>query len=76
MFEEAAITINGTALTVGQSMTVRCALSEFFEAMVSARIKSVGGDPHDQALSKAYAMRAREVLSLISSPSAPDGGGS
>lgn len=65
--EEAAITINGVALTVGQSMTVRCALTAFM-----AVAEDLGGDKLERALMDAYSMRSREVLTLIIGT---DGGG-
>lgn len=61
-FKEAKISVNGIPLTVGQSMTVRVALSSL---MFSMRDDGLGDDDHGKRMSKAYADRAQEVLKMI-----------
>lgn len=60
---EPTILINGHPLTDGQAMTVRVALTEFYEAM-SSKI-ALGDEEHGVKMTEAYRLRAREVLQMI-----------
>lgn len=59
---EAAITINGQPLTVGQSMAVRCALQSFATSLSE---EGLGDDEHGRAMTAAYLARIREINVLI-----------
>ncbi len=59
---EAAITINGHALTAAQSMTVRCAI----EALASSlRDDGLGDDEHGKMMKAGYLARIREIRAMI-----------
>ena len=63
MKPEPKIIINGTALTEGQAMTVRVALSAFIQETDNAI-----GDEMDRALNRGYAERSAEVFKLMLAP--------
>lgn len=58
---EADMTISGVALTVGESMTVRCAVQEF--AMTLA--DGLGNDAHGKVMTKHYLEAIRNINRLI-----------
>lgn len=59
---EARISINGTRLTEGQSMTVRVAMESF---ATSLRSDGLGDDAHGKAMTAAYLARYTEIARLI-----------
>lgn len=59
---EPRITINGTVLTVGQSMTLRVALGSF---MAQLQQEGLGDDVHGKAMTQAYKARGLEVAVLM-----------
>lgn len=58
---EPNITINGTQLTAGQAMTVRCAL----ESLWGSLEEGLGDDDHGQFMTAAYRERISEIRGLI-----------
>lgn len=58
---EARITINGVELTVGQAMTIRCALNSFGASLVE---DGLGGDEHGNAMTEAYLANIREIRGI------------
>lgn len=61
-FSEAAITINGHALTVGQSMTVRCAIEGFASSLSDG---GLGDDEHGRRMTEGYLARIREIRGMV-----------
>ena len=61
-YQEPRITINGTELTAGQSMTVRVAISSF---IINMQSDGLGDDEHGKIMTAAYLERAREVEGLL-----------
>ena len=61
-WQEAAITINGHALTFGQSMTVRCALENM---SMSLALNGLGDDDGGRATDAAYQSRIDEIRDMI-----------
>ncbi len=61
--KEARIGINGTTLTVGQSMAVRMACTTFLMDM--AEPNSLGDDEHGKRMAEGYRARLSEVISLL-----------
>lgn len=65
---EASVTVNGHALTVPQSITLRVALLSFHAEMQEP--DALGGGEATR-LAAAYADRAEEILLLMLGPSGP-----
>ena len=61
-WQEAIITINGMTLTVGQSLTVRLAVSSFVLELTK---NGLGNDPHGEEMAKLYLARAGEVREMM-----------
>lgn len=59
---EASISVNGTFLTVGQSMTVMVALEAFYMDLVN---DGLGSDDHAVAMTEAYQARIDEIRELL-----------
>lgn len=58
---EATITVNGHALTFGQSMTVRVALENMARELVN---EGLGDDAHGSRMTQAYLGRIREIREM------------
>lgn len=61
---EPRITVNGTALTEGQAMTLRVALSSF---LLQLKMEGLGKDEHGVAMTRAYMARGSEITVLMHS---------
>ena len=59
---EPHITINGTALTTAQAMTVRVALESFAADLTS---QGLGNDDHGRTMTSACIARIGEIRTLI-----------
>jgi hypothetical protein len=70
MSNEAVITINGTVLTVGQSLAVRVACQSELDHLEDPEY--LGSDDDGVKLTEEYRRRLKEVLSLIARPVADD----
>ena len=64
-FKEPAITINGTALTPAQAMTLRVALGSFY---MSLDIDGLGEDEHGKLMAKAYKAHSAAIYKLMQPP--------
>jgi uncharacterized protein (UPF0305 family) len=62
MTAEPNITINGTMLTEGQTMTVRVAIEEFSMFLHERRL---GGDTHGETMTRNYLNRIEEIRQLM-----------
>lgn len=60
---ESLVTINGTQLTVGQSMTLRVALTSFVHEM--GQPNALGDDSSGRDIADGYHRRGSEVLQLM-----------
>jgi hypothetical protein len=63
MTRESDITINGSKLTIGQSMAVRVAIADFFSLMHQPDV--LGDDAHGRAMTSGYRDRLGEVIGLF-----------
>lgn len=63
MSGEPTITINGTTLSLGQSMAVRVAVTVYLMEMSAPG--ALGDDHHGEAMARAYHERLLEVLRLM-----------
>ena len=61
-FKEADITINGTPLTSGQSMTVRVAVVSYYSDLNS---DGLGEDEQGIEMCEAYKQRLIEIIKLL-----------
>jgi hypothetical protein len=61
-WQEPQITINGTTLTVGQSIAVRVAISSFILEMKN---NGLGDYQHGEEMAKLYLARAGEVQEMM-----------
>ena len=59
---ETSVTINGSPLTVGQSMTLRVALETF---AFSLKGEGCGDDEHGRAMTAAYMAAIQDIRKLI-----------
>lgn len=67
--DEPSITINGVPLTVGQAMTVRCAIESFATTLEDG----LGDDEEGRAMTAAYQARINELRAMIfRQPSQPE----
>lgn len=62
MTEEAIITINGTAITRAQSVTIRCAIESFYSTLKN---EGLGSDGHGKAMVDSYCNNIEEIRKLI-----------
>lgn len=62
-FAEPDITINGTALTFAQAMTLRVAIGQFLMGLQEP--DALGDDEHGLVMTKAYKARAGEIMQLM-----------
>ena len=60
---EADITINGKALSLGQSMALRVAASSFL--MTLSEPDALGDDDDGRGIAKGYKARMTEVMSML-----------
>lgn len=58
---EPTITINGHVLTIGQAMTVRCAI----EAFATDLSDGLGDDPHGQRMTIGYMQRINDIRKMM-----------
>lgn len=58
---ESSIQINGNALTIGQAMALRMAVSEAFSRL-EVDPSTFGNDDHGRMMASAYRGRLKEVL--------------
>lgn len=58
---EARITINGVELTVGQAMTIRCALNSFGASLADG---GLGDDEHGNTMTEIYLANIREIMGI------------
>lgn len=61
-FREATIVVNGQELTVGESMTVRVALSLFANDI---SVNGLGDDAHGKVMKGAYLRNVRRIMELM-----------
>jgi hypothetical protein len=66
MIDEAEIIINGTKLNVGQSMTLRVAVSSMLAEMQNP--DALGDDGHGRTMTAAYRERLSELAVMIVAP--------
>lgn len=59
---EPTITINGTALTEAQAMTLRVAANDF---ALTLKHEGLGDDDHGKAMTAGYLARLREIFTLM-----------
>ena len=64
MSDEPAITINGVALSVGQAMTVRVAVTNFAVDLKGDK-DALGTDEHGVLMRTAYLTRLHEIFMLM-----------
>ena len=62
VWHEPIKTLNGVALTVGQAMTLRVALSGFDMSLAA---EGLGDDEHGIAMTKAYRARVQDLWKII-----------
>ena len=62
MTAEALITINGSALTPGQAMTIRVAIETF---AIDLADNGLGDDPHGQAMTSGYLKAIQEIRRMM-----------
>lgn len=62
-WNEAFVTINGTGLTIGQTMALRVAASAFHTEMGTP--DALGDDEHGRKMAEGYRARLGEVLALL-----------
>ena len=61
-WNEPAITINGSPLTVAQAMTIRVALGAFWMDLQDHRL---GGDDQGEAITRGYLAAIKEIHRLM-----------
>lgn len=61
--KEAEIVINGVKLSFAQSMTLRCAITDFLFTL--SEQNALGNDEHGLKMTALYKARAREIERLI-----------
>lgn len=66
--DEAIIVINGVSLNIGQSMTLRVAVTSFLTNMQN---EGLGEDPAGKSMAEAYIARASEIEELLVTTAAP-----
>ena len=68
---EPTITINGTALTEAQAMTLRVAANDF---ALTLKHEGLGDDDHGKAMTAGYLARLREIFTLMANAKVSGGG--